>query len=532
VTVYVRMPRLIHLRYSIEFISRTMLKVRSMDTQQVIKHLKRIVRPEQILTDPEDLYIYSFEKIFQGQNPTPDIIVKTLSSKETQKILQLAGEERFIAVKRGQLINRLSIREPLVLLDDVPAPELKRLPGKRDEIKEILREIHDKGHGSAKSSALALKSFLLEKNLAKCEECKTCSGYCTVASSFEGVETWSSKGRILIIKGVQDGELALSKKVVDVLYTCTECGLCFAQCFEDLEANKSILATRHQIAEKGLAPEVFRETARNIMEIGDPGAVPVDRRLSWMKDFSFQSLPRKAKVLYWVGCMVADRTPKTASAFFEILNHANVNFTMLREREGCCGYVLLSTGLWDEAEKVAKEALSKIEKTGVETLVTPCAGCYYTFKKLYPEILGLSLPCEVLHSSQLIENLIKDRKHELKSLNLKVAYHDPCSLGRHSGVFDAPRNVLKAIPGLTLEEMSLNRRLARCCGGGGGLWSFNHKVSMNSAYSRLKDLQPLGVDVLTTACPLCQMNFRYTSLRKSVPIKIYDITEIVELALC
>ena len=172
-----------------------------------------------------------------------------------------------------------------------------------------------------------------------------------------------------------------------------------------------------------------------------------------------------------------------------------------------------------------------IEKTGVNALVTPCAGCYYTFQKLYPEILGVSLPCEILHSSQFIENLINNEKLEFKSLNLKVSYHDPCSLGRHSGVFEAPRNILKAIPSLTLVEMPLNRQLARCCGGGGGLWSFNHQVSMNSAYLRLKDFQPLKVDMLTTACPLCQMNFRYTSARKSVPAKTCDITEIVELGL-
>lgn len=502
-----------------------------MDTQQVIERLKQIVKSEQILTDPEDLYVYSFEKIFEKQNPVPDIVVKTLSPKEAQKILELAENEGFTVVKRSDVVNRQSVKKPLVLLDDVPAPELKRVPSKRNEITEILKEIREKGHGSPRNLALALKTLFLEKNLAKCGECRICSGYCTVASSFEGIETWSSKGRILTVKGLQNGELAVSKKVVDIMYTCTECGLCFAQCFEDLEVNEAILATRHQIAEKRLVPKVFHEAAKNIMEIGDPGAVSVERRLSWMKDFSFQSLPRKAEVLYWVGCMVADRTPKTASAFLKILNHANVNFTMLKEREGCCGYILLSTGLWNEAKKVAKEAASKIEKIGVKALVTPCAGCYYTFTKLYPEILEISLPCEIFHSSQFIENLMKKGKLKLKSLNFRVSYHDPCSLGRHSGVFNAPRNVLNAIPGLTLTEMPLNKQLARCCGGGGGLWSFNHQVSMDSAYSRLKDLQPLKVDVLTTACPLCQMNFRYTSVRRPVPIKVCDITEIVELAL-
>ncbi len=505
--------------------------MRDIDTQQVTKRLRQIVKPEQVLTDPEDLYVYSYEKIFEKQKPKPDIVVKTLSSEKAKQILGLAEKDGFTVIKRGEMISRQSIRKPLVLLDDLPAPELKKAPAKTDEITEILKEIREKGQGTPRNLALALKTLFLEKNLVKCEECKTCSGYCTVASSFEGVETWSSKGRILTMRGIQNKELPISKKVADILYTCTECGLCFAQCFEDLEVNEAILATRHQIAKNGLAPEIFHETAKNITKFGDPGAVSGQRRLSWIENLSFQPLPEKADVLYWVGCMVAERTPKTAKAFFRILNRANVNFTMLGEREGCCGYVLLTTGLWDDAKKAAKDVLSKIEKTGVKALVTPCAGCYYTFKKLYPEILGVSLPCEILHSSQFIENLMNNKRLEFKSLNLKVSYHDPCSLGRHSGVFEAPRNVLKAIPSLTLVEMPLNRQLARCCGGGGGLWSFNHQVSMNSAYLRLKDFQPLKVDMLTTACPLCQMNFRYTSVRKSVPAKTCDITEIVELAL-
>jgi len=503
-----------------------------MDTQQVIEHLKQIVKPEQILTDLEDLYVYSFEKIFEKQNPVPDIVVKTLSSKEAQRILELAGKRGFTVVKRGAPLNTQSIRKLLILIDDVPVPELKRAPSKISETAEILNEIRERGHGSPRNLALGLKILFLEKNFAKCEECKTCSGYCTVASSFEGVETWSSKGRAIIIRGLQNGELAISKKMIDILYTCTECGLCFAQCSEDLELNDAILAIRHQIAEKGLAPDIFHETAKNIIEVGDPGAVLVKRRLSWMKDFAFQPQPEKAEVLYWVGCMVADRTPKTAESFLRILNHANVNFKMLGEREGCCGYVLFSTGLWDEAKEVAKDVLSKIEKIGVETLVTPCAGCYYTFTKLYPEILGISLPCEILHSSHFIENLIKNGKLKLKSLDFRVSYHDPCSLGRHSGVFDAPRNVLKAIPDLSLTEMSLNRQLARCCGGGGGLWSYNHRASMNSAFNRLaKDVVPLNVNVLATACPTCQMNLRYASIRNLIPVRICDFAEIVDYAI-
>jgi heterodisulfide reductase subunit C len=304
----------------------------NMDTQKAVEHLKQIVKPEQILTDPEDLYVYSFEKIFEEQNPVPDMVVKTLSSEEAQKILELAEKGCFTVVKRGEMIARQRVEKPFLLLDDTPTPELKMVSSKKVKIIEVLKGIRESGYGNPRNLAFALKTLFLEKNPAKCEECKTCSGYCTVASSFEGVETWSSKGRAIVIRGLQSKELPVSKRVVDLLYTCTECGLCFAQCFEDLEVNEAILATRHQIAEKGMVPEVFREAAENIIEVGDPGAVPVKRRLSWMQDFAFQPLPRKTEVLYWVGCMVADRTPKTARAFLKILNHANVSFSLGKGR--------------------------------------------------------------------------------------------------------------------------------------------------------------------------------------------------------
>lgn len=495
----------------------------------MIKYLEQIVKPSQILTDPLDLYVYSYEKIFAKNTSPPDIVVRTLSPKETEKIFKLA-KGSFTVVKRDEPTNTTNLAEPFVLLDNIPTPELQKLPEK-SEILKILRKIRKKGYGSPRNFALALKTLLLETNLAKCDTCRICSGYCTVSSSYEGVETWSSKGRTLLIKGLQNGELPISKKMADIIFTCAECGLCFAQCFEDLEVNKAILATRNKIIKEGYIPEIFLEAASNISETGNPGGVSTDRRLSWTRNLSYRPLNEKAEVLYWVGCMVANRTPRTARAFWNILNHVDINFSMLMERESCCGYVLLSTGLWDRAKETAKKISSQIEKTEVKTLVTPCAGCYYTFKKLYPEILGISLPCEILHSSHFIEEVVKSGKLTLNGLDLKVSYHDPCSLGRHSGVFDPPRNILKAIPNLVFTEIPLNRELARCCGGGGGLWSFNNRVSMDSAYSRLRDLQPKKVEVLATACPLCQINLRYTAVKNSVPLKVLDISELVALAL-
>jgi Fe-S oxidoreductase len=500
----------------------------------VIENLKQIVGSQNVLTSPEDLYVYSFEHIFQGQfYPKIGAVVKVKSEEQKDKVKKLAEKEELSIIVRGNtetLPNKL--KAEIVLLDDSVPSELGSFSRKENELNEFVNEIHRAGHGTARNFALALKAIFSRQLPQKCLECKICNGYCTVASSFNNVETWSSKGRILLAKGLHKKDLPLTKKIVEIFYSCSTCGLCFAQCFPELHVNEVIVATRRHIVEKGLAPEIFVSTAKNILEKGNPSGVSSSQRLSWIKEGSKQSFPSKANVLLWIGCMVATRTPKTAKAMVNILDKAQTCFTMLGEKEECCGYVLLATGLWKEAEKLAKKVIKKIEDTKAETLVTPCAGCYYTFNMLYPTMLGLKIPCEILHSTQLVERLLKNGAIKLSNLNAKLTYHDPCSLGRHGNVYEAPRNILKAIPKLQYIEMPQNRSLARCCGGGGGLLTFNTQVSMDAASTRLlKDVAPTNADILATACPACNMNLRYASKRKPMNIKIYDVMEIVEQAL-
>jgi len=498
----------------------------------ITEDLKQIAGSRNVLTDIEDLYVYSYEHFFRKQQyPKLDTVLRVSSNEQAQQVMGLASKEGFTVIRRstGKVEVFGSARSPIVLLDDAIPPKLEMLSEaeEKEQIAEYAKEIYRAGHGTFRNFALALKTLFMKAPASKCLECTTCSGYCTVTPSFNGVETWSSKGRALLTRGFSSGELQPSRKLIDVLYTCSLCGLCFAECFEDTQVRKAILDTRRHFAEKGLAPDLFTMTARNILETGDVGGTPSARRLAWMRNLSVRPL-EKADVLYWVGCVVATRTPNTARAVANVLGKAEVDFTLLGEKEGCCGYVLLASGLWNEAKDVALLVVERVKEAGARVLVTSCAGCYYTFSKLYPEVLNVEMPCEVRHASQFVHGLIKGGRLELGGLDLKVTYHDPCSLGRHSGVFDEPRDVLKAVPGLRLVEMPLSRRRARCCGAGGGLWSFNYPVSVDSAYVRLaSDVLPLGVDTLATACPTCQVNLRHASVKKSLGIKIYDITEIM-----
>ncbi len=500
---------------------------------KTINLLQEIVGPANVLTDIEDIYVYSFEQIYREQRiPKLDAVVRTECPEEIIKVGKLADEDGFTVAQRGKAFDLKKISKPIVVLDDFKPLNLEPLKESEKVSTEAISKFRKTEIGTLKKLAFAQKLMFLNKPTTKCQECDACSSYCTAASSFNNIETWSAKGRLLLIKAMSGDELSVSPKLVDVIYTCSNCGLCFSECLQHSEFQEAIRAARRKIVLKDLAPQIFKAAAENILEVGDPGGViSQKRRLSWLRTVSKPG-SSQASLLYWVGCTVAARTPNTAKAVINILNSAGASVALLGEREGCCGYLLLASGLWDEAKKNAIRIIERVRQTGVELMVTPCAGCYYTFSRLFPEILDVEMPCRVLHVSQFLEDLLGEGMLDLKGVESTVTYHDPCSLGRHSDVYDAPRNVLAKILELQFVELPLSKSRSRCCGGGGGLWSYNNRVSLDSASTRLmKDVVPLNVNVLTTACPVCQMNLRYASIRNSIPVKVCDFTEIVEIAM-
>ncbi len=505
-------------------------------TNEIVDQIRQFLSNWQVLTDIEDRYVYSFEKIYsKAAYPLPDIVVRINRPEDSIKFSEWIKDQDLTLITRnlrGSWTEN-DHKKVTILLDDIVRPEMSRISEDPKNFRYLFKHRMNKNaHSIYNNISMAIHFMMSEESLSTCLQRDVWGGYCTITPSYKGIETWSSKGRFLLIRGLTRRDLNLSQKVIDVIYACSKCGNCFGECFEQVDFHKAITQIRQIIAEKKLAPEVFQATARNITTTGDPAATSIEKRFAWLKKVSDMKLSDKPDILYWAGCMVSYRTPKSAFAFYNILKKYQADFTVLKKNEGCCGYVLFSSGLWKEAKKNAKTIIEKIDKLGIKQLITPCSGCYYTFTKLFPEIADIHLPCEILHSSQFIENKLKSEQFSLKPINSRITYHDPCSLGRHCGVYDPPRNILKMIPNLKITEMDLNRSQARCCGGGGGLWNYNHQISLEAASTRLyEDFLPLNTDILTTACPLCQMNFRITAKRLSIPLKVNDITEVIDSVL-
>ncbi len=227
-------------------------------------------------------------------------------------------------------------------------------------------------------------------------------------------------------------------------------------------------------------------------------------------------------MLYFRGCTVREKLPRIEMATKQILEKAHIDYCILDD-EKCCGSFLLRTGFTDDAREVMARTADKLKG---EKILVSCAGCYNALKNDYKELLGVEL--DVIHTSMLFENLIKEGSINPKKLPVNVTYHDPCHLGRHNGEYDPPREVLKATANLV--EMENIKENARCCGAGGGVKSAYPEVASKLARRRIDDVLKTKAEILVTSCSFCLINLEGAGGNPE-KIKVMDLTEILLWAL-
>jgi Fe-S oxidoreductase len=356
-------------------------------------------------------------------------------------------------------------------------------------------------------------------------KCGFCKELCP-ASSFYDWEANSPRGRIQLLKALIEGELLnASSYLIERLYFCMACAYCFRRCPAGVKTHEAFEAAKAMLVNQGKALREPSKILENISKFRNPFGEPQKGRGGWLP--SGIELSNKPEILYWAGCMASYKVKEIAIAMARILESFGVSFTILGDEEGECGSILIRMGYWDEAEKIAKENKAKLESIGAKTLVTSCPACLKAFINDYPKLFNINLNLEILHSSQLLERLMNAKK--LLKLNLKVAYHDPCYLGRHLGIYDAPRKVIKKVA--DLKEPSKSRWLSFCCGAGGaGSFKYIHKgLAIEQAVKRIKQLKE--AEAIVTACPFCVTNLREGAEKLGGDASIYDLSVLLEKAL-
>jgi Fe-S oxidoreductase len=355
-------------------------------------------------------------------------------------------------------------------------------------------------------------------------------GLCDTVCPWNRVRTFSMR------KIIRQATFGLTEIENEEIWRCTTCGKCPQRCPRGVKIIECGVSLRRIATEYGVFPKPvtpIRTIAGSLIGEGNPLSEERAKRANWAEGLSVKTFTEGMEILYFPGCYLSydPRLKKVARATANILNKAGVDFGILGSKENCCGESIRKTG--DEAlfKRLARENIKTFIDNGVNKILVSSPHCYHTFKNEYPEF---KVNFEVVHISQYLFELIHEGKLELsKEYGKKITYHDPCYLGRHNGVYDEPREALKKIPGLELNEMPESRVDSLCCGGGGGrIWMETPKGERFSDL-RLEQAMGVGAEVLVTSCPYCIANFEDSRLTLDVAEKIdvKDITEIIQEAI-
>jgi Fe-S oxidoreductase len=383
--------------------------------------------------------------------------------------------------------------------------------------------------------------------------------------------SYSGGGRLITMLSLIQGRSVVDDDVVDIAFKCQLCGNCDVACKVcryDMEPLAGIREFRRTLTEQGKVPAAFPKLIDNLRTAGNFAGLPQAERAKWSDGLGLKTLEAggTAEILFHAGCRYSfDPTLRSkVQAAAKVFTKAGLDFAVDPE-EACCTGKAYDMGYRADFESGAKANLEKWAAAGVKTVVTPCATCFWTFKRLYPEVAaaaGLQVP-EILHTTQMADRLIKAGSlRPTKRVPLTVTYHDPCHLGRQGedyeawngkevkiygqavvydpprpryngayGVYDAPRDVLKAIPGVELVEMERSREAAWCCGAGGSVREAYPEFNAWTAGKRVEEAKSTGAEALVTACSGCEKNFAEAVTAAGIDLRVLDVLELLEQSL-
>jgi Fe-S oxidoreductase len=312
-------------------------------------------------------------------------------------------------------------------------------------------------------------------------------------------------------KGVELGAPLVGGVIRDeTLWACTTCRACVYECPVFIEHIDSIVdMRRYLVMTEGRIPDTTTQTLKNIEKSGNPWGYPADSRMDWAKglDVPVARQEQEVEYIYWVGCASSfdDRNQKIARSVVQLLNKAGVNYAVLGQAESCNGDPARRLGNEYVFQLLAEKTIDTLNKHSFKKVITSCPHCFNTIGNEYKPFGGDYV---TVHHTEVFAELIKDGVLKpTQAINETITYHDPCYLGRYNDVYDAPREVLAAIPGIQLIEMPRSREKSLCCGGGGG-GVFNEVHGERRINElRLEEAQGTGAGKLAAACPFCTIMF-------------------------